>query len=516
MIDYLTKKLEKKDIVKLTAISVIIFYIIAHGFRLTSLMYSHDSLGIYRNEFKWQTSLGRFAQPVLYVLFGCVNVPWIMIGVSLICIMISTCLLVEIFEIDKPVWVIGLSGLMVCNIAVTLANATFISWVDSYGVALFLSIFGVWIFYKKYQSAENKKLINLVWTILALALCMGFYPAYINVSISIFLILIFNRLNKEDSFKDNLKYALLIIAVLAISSVVYYGLWRLILLITNIKPADTNNSVSGIASMGLTNIIANVKGTYEYVLNWILKPFVYNTGIDSANKGLKLLIKLAGIVVMLAPVCYVVITNFIKKKKYVNAVIQLIIIALFPFAVNFSGFLAQNVVHELMIYSFAFVYVFALVVIISANKKYLSYALAVIIALIIWNNIIYSNHIYADRRLQEEATMSYMTRLVGDIESVEGYEAATTEVVFVGSFYNVENLKNLKAFRYLEGAGINKSMMSYHGTESAYISNVMGDRVKVVNEFIDMNDYQDMPCYPNKGSIVWKDNKIYVKIAEAE
>lgn len=42
--------------------------ILCHGFRMSSLMYSHDSLFISQNDYLWQINLGRFGQRVVPIL----------------------------------------------------------------------------------------------------------------------------------------------------------------------------------------------------------------------------------------------------------------------------------------------------------------------------------------------------------------------------------------------------------------------------------------------------------------
>ena len=88
-----------------------------------------------------------------------------------------------------------------------------------------------------------------------------------------------------------------------------------------------------------------------------------------------------------------------------------------------------------MIYAFQYVYILAILLMQYRNgKRWLPIALAVMLGLISWSNLIFANQLYLKKALQEEAALSLMTRVVDDIEDFEGYIPGQTPVAFVGCF----------------------------------------------------------------------------------
>ena len=130
--------------------------------------------------------------------------------------------------------------------------------------------------------------------------------------------------------------------------------------------------------------------------------------------------------------------NMKNKTKVPGILFQVLGILILPLALNFVCFMSKGVEHELMIYSFYLVYVFALCEINEIlpqikNKKYPIYALAVPFVLFILNGVVYSNQVYFKIDMEDRAAISIATRIIDDIEDTEGYEIGVTPVRFYGS-----------------------------------------------------------------------------------
>ena len=55
------------------------------------------------------------------------------------------------------------------------------------------------------------------------------------------------------------------------------------------------------------------------------------------------------------------------------------------------------------------------------------------LALVLWQNILYSNGAYTTQKLLYDRTVSIMTRIMDEVDRTPGYLQRTTKVVFVGS-----------------------------------------------------------------------------------
>ena len=80
----LTNKLNQLNINKISILSTLVFYIIAHGYRFSNLLFSHDSLNVCEYKPEWELGIGRFMQPVLYVIRGVLGAPWLFSIISIL------------------------------------------------------------------------------------------------------------------------------------------------------------------------------------------------------------------------------------------------------------------------------------------------------------------------------------------------------------------------------------------------------------------------------------------------
>lgn len=83
-------------------VATLVFYVLAHGYRSSNLMFSHDSLQtIYQVEWQHKISLGRYLQPLVWFIRGQLTMPWL-VDIGAVVLMISSVVMVvRIFEVKK-------------------------------------------------------------------------------------------------------------------------------------------------------------------------------------------------------------------------------------------------------------------------------------------------------------------------------------------------------------------------------------------------------------------------------
>ena len=485
-------------------------------------MFAGDSLYmIYQNDASWEISIGRYVQPFLVVLRGAITSPFLISVLSMLWVSLSVYFAADFLEIRKMISVALIAAVMSCNITILSLNATFLSYMDFYLLALFLSVLGVWLL-------KKEKLVFLILGSLTLSISLGIYQSYICVSIALVMIHFLYKMPELPTFKSTFGKAFKYLIPFMAAAIVYYAGWKIFQEVFGIWTADTYNGMASIGDYSETGLGAIIAATYQNVLNYFIYPetFVTNTfrGI-SMSLFWSWLIRLCNLVILLIIVFALISMNKRHKTNAWQKTVQLLIIALFPLGVNFVCVVSKGVDHSLMIYAFYFVYIAAIKLVENylsnsestqrtKSEAALRMAMLASVAIISWSNIVYSNQVYLKVELQESAAHSTMTRIVYKIESMEEYIPGITPVAFAGNFDSSPNLLNGEPFNEILLYGVGKSVMTYPGTDGAYLSYILNVNINLTQVSSEDEAIRQMPVYPAEGSIAFVNGILVVKISE--
>ena len=498
------KKIESsKDLFIITTISALIFYILAHGYRFCNAMFSGDSLYmIYQDDSAWEIALGRFVQPFLVFLRGGMESPFLFSIIAMFFVSLSAYLVVDFLEINRLLSVILVSAIMTCNSTVLATNATFLSYWDLYAIALFLSVFGVWLM-------KKDKLIFFFLGAFILCLSIGTYQAYICVSIGLVMIHFIFKMMEKSTFNV---------------------IWKIFQRVFNIWTANTYNGMASVGDITIASLGEVIATTYKNVFNYFIYP---DTFITTVYRGKSLsiiweyILRICNIVVCIM-LAYALIWKNIKCKTNLwQRTLQIFIIVLFPFGINFVCVVTQGMQHILMIYAFYLVYILAIKVTESCQSDWIREGtirkssvpwLAVLgaLAILTWSNIVYSNQVYEKKDLQDKATLSMMTRIVYEIESMEDYVAGVTPVAFYGSFESSPYLTEIEVFQDIKPYGMGKSAITYIGPDYSYLTYILNVNMNLTRVVDETGAIGQMPTYPTKGSVAYVDGTVVVKISDVK
>lgn len=509
---------KQKEQIKYSMIFTMIICVIAHGYRFLNLLNSHDSmLNIVQDDVYWQRSLGRFMQPVLMVLRGSICAPWLLCLISAVFLGLSVYLVCVIFRIYDKLTTLILAGVMVCNVVFTSSYAAYLPWVDVYAIALFLSLLGVWCI-----NHDNWK-VKLCGC-LALSFSMGFYQAYIGVAIAGLMILAVCVLMEEESFKVIVKKVGGYLGCLVFSGVIYYVLYNAVCKLHNVKLADSYNGLASVGEFADVTIWSLILGAYkeffEYFANQKSFASIILMNIKVMNAWRALLF-ISFIVTCIIIIAGIIRRFLIQKTKLWNVLLQIVVVLLFPLGVNLVYIISEGMEHELMVYSFLFVYVFAIVVIkknmgLASKNRFEKWYVAILLLplmVVIWNNVVFSNQLYYKVHLQQEATQSVMTKILYEIEHMDEYEYGVTPVVFIGNLNKSDYIRRPEYFNEIEVIGTGASPLSYAGVEASYAKYFLNNKVNVLNVALDNPEVEAMPTYPSRGSIIYLNEMIVVKLS---
>ena len=508
------KKLySKKEKLLYSIIFTFIWGILAHGFCYFNLNFSHDSLLVIQDDISFQISIGRFIQPLYFLLRGNVYAPALVGFISLTFIGLSVFIISLLFNTDNKLILFIYSGLMTTSGTVALINATYIHDADIYALALFFAVLGVYV-------CRNFK-YGIPIAIIFFVITMGLYQSFFQVSIFLFMILACKDLLNKKDYKQTVIDGLKSIIALIGGLIIYYLVFKSVLYVTNIDISTGYNGLSSVGHYsGIGSIIYCVKKTYMSVFGNFIHPATYNG---------KFICILTAVIVILS--IYFIIRIMLVKKLSKKEIFTLFaIIVLMPFGMNFVCFISKGIEHHLMIYSFIFAYVFATEVFLlwinckegqnDCKKQTLSIikqtAIPIILLVIIFNNIVFSNQIYLKKQLEYDNTLITMNRIVDRIEETSNYVVGETPVMLIGDLESSPLSVKKDGFNNTAtGLNLNFSVTYFDSYKRyfKYILNYPVNLLEATDEWIKKDVIKNMPSFPNKNSCKIVDGVMIVKLS---
>ncbi len=480
-------------------IATFILGIIAHGFVMTNYNFNHDSLTFaFSEDFIWKISLGRFMQPISSVIRGNIHVPWLIGIFSMIYIALTTYLLTKMFKITKKLYIIGISGILVTNTILSITNATYMHEADSFMLSLLLSVLAVYLF--------DKNKFSFLLSSVFLMMSIGLYQAYFQIALLLFIIIIFLKALKNNPLKEIIKYFGKVVLTFILAFILYYLIHKLTLVIFDITIIDSYNSVNNIYSIINIGIFRDL---YDSVMNSMSFYFLgatYNFGITT------IIYALSAVMLLL-----IIIRLIIKHKLTKSSIVVVIISAIaFICSLNIIYILSGGFTHHLMVYSICMPLVLLIIVISKENNKILQGIGIFVIFAVIYTNIIYSNQLYLKKDIEYNATHELYSRIVSDIEEIEGYIPNQTPVVFAGHFDYNDNYQYLDLFSHINEMGtMGKQSITYKYTYQQWNDFLVNSPLNIIidDDLIITEEVVEMPLYPYQGSIKIVNDTVVVKIS---
>ncbi len=496
-------------------ISTFIIGLIAHAYMYFSDSFSHDSLNEFLGDPIWKIQLGRFFVP-LYEIITCSNItlPWLTGLYTLLWISFSVFFTVKLFDIKNKFLIVLISGLYATNLTVIATTATYIHDLDGNMFALFMSVLAVYLW--------HRFKIGYLLSSLCVFVLLGLYQSYISVFITLVIIfLVINLLNKEN-FKCSIIMGLKSILAIIIGSVLYLLVYKLIFVFTNIPTVESYNSLSAMQSLSLGDIIQETLYTYVYTCGWFLIP------TNSFRLPLNFIATVIATVVASCVICSKIFGEDMAIKE---KVLTLFLILIMPIGMNVSRILSGGQSHDLMRYAACLPFLMILLVVYNfespkfrKNREANSHSLplakivcSVFILIVLFNNIVLANKVYIKKDLEQDAALSYFTRVVAKMDELEGYDNKTTPVVFIGMPEHFKS--NMSGFdnnymlgvtySYVPGAALPSFYKQYFMYKLQYpivtVDNTAYEKMKTV---------KNMPVFPDEGSLLMINDVLVVKLGE--
>ena len=493
--------------------------ILAHGVMMfNKLSWFSDLNRGFINEWIESVSLGRWLKAFLnYAVskaFGGKNLslPLFFCAVSFLLIALSAHIIIRMFNIRRKSLRMVLCQLMVVTPVVT---STFGFMYDApyYFLGLFLATAGVYI------AANRPRWDGAVVGALCLCGSLGLYQAYFPVGVSLFVILLIMEIARERhaSFTKVILRGLYFLGMCVAGLVLYYAIWKLAMKALGIV-ADDYQGVSSIGQSGIGAYIDAAKTCYE--------RFLLQFASNKENLYPMKLVWVQWLIVAASGVSGLcLVLRHFRRDKW-QAVLMAVLLAVLPICFNLIYMMGASSssesfnVYSLMLYGQCMLYVFLIAsvdLLWDGDRKLpsrLCPAAVAVLALMVGMNAYFDNSCYLKAEMVQQQTISNMTVLVSRIKSMEGYNDLMPVCILRTGEKDATLAKN-EAFKDIRLRPYTYIYPSHSQNRFIvdYLEKWCGFAPKYAkrDDFMDLEEVQQMPDYPDDGSIKIINGTVVVK-----
>lgn len=520
--DGFVKEVWKKipDTVKAAFFGAIVIGLLTHLYEFTNKLYNYDELMNTPSGYGTGAESGRWFLRILGDIFGAqfgnYSLPFVNGMISLVLLSVSAALIANMFQLQSRLLAVALGGLFVSFPAVT-STFLFMYTAAFYSAAVFFCVLAAWLVIR-----FPKNIILNVCSVILIACSLGVYQAYFSNTaclfvISIILICAFSK--EEKTWKEIFLLAVRYVLVLAAGMILYFILHKCLVSYWGLEV----NSYQGLDSMGQTSaaeVFAAIERGYKDFINLFRRDVMCLNPTTYVRKCYFLMMASWGI----GTLCLL----FGEKGCKVKKVLLMLGFIVFPIAVYLIYIMTPNGwVYTLMAYSVVFVSIFTLIWAdqfeVSFDKKEIvrkgtqwiaAFTSLVMILVYIW----YGNGCYMSLEYTKYHDMAYFQTMVTQIKSLEGYNDELPLAMVGNEIHDATNtMGSLVGGTFGLGGKSDTNISAY--SRNQIITKYLGFAPRFcgyeeIVELMKNEKIQEMPSYPDDGSIQIVDGVIVVKIME--
>ena len=526
---------EQKRLLLLSFAAVFFFGLAAHAYGFLRAGFSHDMLNalvVEPVETYWKMQLGR-PGIVLYrrTVRGLIAAPWMLGLLSLFWLSLAGFLTVKLFRIRSPWFTVLAGGILAANLSTIAMTATFLYEMDADCFGLLLGVLAVLLW-------DRYRLPGALLGSLLIAACISVYQSMVSVPVTLIMLLSIAALLRGEAFRPVFRKGLRSIVMLALGGLLYWAGIRMMCSLKGINLAmGSYNDVGQTAALPLTGRILHTFQTWAWAF-W--NPA--KSHIEPLVLVLAVLLPLLALVPLARWFCR---KDTCPAEKLLLAALTLLL----PLGMNTAQLAFALDVHDLMKTAFWLFWLFCLLPHFIASESdaavpgssassplsgassgqifkarpILRVLSAALTTLLLCANIQTANVVYTRKNLEQNATLSLMTRVLTMMDSNPDYRSGETPLVFVG--VSPELRVRMPGFEATyditgceESSPIEKSLASYnYNSYAAYFRYILNSP-SVMADTESWNRMQQdprvraMPCFPEEGCMGPVDDFFIVKM----
>ena len=505
-----THKNEKTIMLCFCMISVLFWGMAAHGYGFLHSSFSHDSLAEFNGAMgsdAWKIQLGRVLVPVYKSIFRTnLTLPWMCGLLSLVWIGLAVFLTAQILDLRNGTEVFLAAGVFTVNLTVTATAVTYLHDCDGNMFAMLCAAAAVYLW--------DRSRFGWIAGSALLAMCMSIYQSYLSVAIVLILLCCMKRLLDGQTFAEVFRRGLRAVGMLLAGGVLYFLLLRITWRITGITPASgSSNSLDMMLTLTPRGIARLIVETYADVYRRLFRVVTpYPQWLTRTATGALLLVGVGSFAAGL------------KGKGKPEVLGCAVLAVLLPLGMNIVYVLSSGMVHDLMVYGIWLSYLAALLPVFRGEtaggmKKAARWICAGLTVFLLYANVQTANVLHLKKDMEQDAFLSYMTRVVYTMENCDGYTQGQTPVAFVGE----PALRTIPGFeKYTRVTGADESAvtgLSEQHRAQAYFRYVLDNPAVIADSDVISRMETDswveaMPSYPEKGSVAMIDGVLVVKLSQ--
>lgn len=497
----------------------------AHLYQFTNKLYNYDELantpggiGLSTEQGRWLLNwMGRFMRSVFG---GSYSLPFFNGIFALLFLALSAGMVVSVFQVRNKLTAGLIGGLMTVFPAV-VSMYFFMFLALYYAIGISFSVFAAWLAVK-----YPKNIIANIAAVVMIACSLGVYQAYFPDTVCILLMVVilkaaFGGVKEKKEWKEFFLMIARFLVVMAAGVAVYFLINKAVLAVTHIQLT----SYQGGDTMGKITIAQLISALKSCYTSFFDLGFSDVMGI-SYNRTVRRLIKVVWILFAAGIGAYLVL----KKKEYLNKVIVLCGILVFPVAMFLIYVMAPNsYCYTLMAYSVVFFFVFFLLWLDACFrnlklhapvKSITNWVSALLTAALVIVFVWYANGNYMALEYTKYHDFSYVQTLITKIRSVEDY-SQDKPVIVVGTQINdsTNGMGSLIGDTFTVGGKADTNLgynsLLYLMSDYLGFSPYYGTYEEIQN-WMQREVVREMPSYPADGSIQVIDDTIIVKLSDYE
>ncbi len=483
----------------------------AHGYMLANKLPNHDDVQSFLTKGAGLSS-GRWGLALVGRLDGSYSAPWMLGLFSLLLLAVTAMLLVEILEIQKPLFAALAGGVLVAFPTVTSMFAYMFAS-DAYALSVLLAVLAAWL-------ARRGR-----WCLLAAAGCvvasLSIYQAFFGWTAALLVYGLYAQSIRPGAEAKKIFWAGLGQAgALALGMVAYLGLTRLFLALFD-SELDGYMNLNQMGEFHLAWLPGQLREAYG-VFFGVWKPGG-GQGLATTS-SIRLL--LTGCLTLLCVFMAGGILRQLRRRRYAEAALALLLAALFPVAVNVIWLMHTSSVHTLMSYPMCMLPVALLARcdgwdtagfpkgsagLVRLAGSWLATGCVGLLAL---RYGMLANEAYLEMQVNHTRRLSYWSGVITQIRSLPEYDPAlpvalvgdTSEDPGLPIWWHNHNLDHLCGTDLMIRQVSDQRFLSLYLAYAPPYADalVMGRTAEV----------QAMPSYPARGSVDIVDGVIVVKICD--
>ena len=486
------KSIDNKRL-KHSAIGTVIFYLAANGFILFNYVPQHYSLNYISNfTGKWELMLGRFMLPIYGFFRGNLTVPFLTGIISMICLTVMTYILTDLFEINKPLYILLSAAFLSANITHTELLSSFIYVEDVCMTAAMLACLSVFLIIRTNQ---------LKWKAFSAALLvisMGLYQSYLATAATLLLLLSMKSILKSGNFRqEEIKKLFRGAATLLFAVITYYLIKTLVIKFAGLQEATDYHSLTNILQ-DLGSIPSRLYVNYGSKISM----FFIRKEMTPGRIG-NCLLALSAVIIVLQ--CFRRQRMTIKTRALFIILFLISTLTALMFNIG-TGLIAYRLSFAVFLFYIFLISLLEIFPDFSPVQLTMNKITCIFMALVIWSNLVYSNGAYTTQKVIFDRSISLYTRVLVDMYEVPEYVHNRTPVVILGDYTFDDYAYTLSKKEYQDLGTFRNTSVTYPLT----VKNLMRYLGEEVNMILDENttkkmaekqETEDMPSFPDKGYI---------------